>query len=151
MTPVTRGETCNDNLEEDVLQSGTPSDAITQGRALNNFVKTMIKGCKMKAMLSGGGMRDVWLCLDNKLSALTVTLDGHKRRIPLDQIDDISIGQETQDQLSTRCDDHCVTVFLHDDQVITLLFEDAEECDKFAECLSTVMAQEDSSCVSNRK
>lgn len=73
--------------------------------------------------------------------SLIVALDGQERRIQLEQIDDISVGCDAQEQLSVRVDDHCVSLLLEDGRGLTLHFEDTEQCNTFAECLSKVMVQ----------
>jgi len=143
MTPMFTKKNSMDSIDESIYQSGvqTPSDAVTKAKALKEFVKRMLKGANMQAMIPGGSMKNVWVVLDKKLSALTVTVDAHQRRIPLDQIDDISIGQDAQGELSLRIDEHCVTLLLQDGQGVAFYFEDTDERDTFAECLSMVMVQ----------
>merc|ERR1712159_453166 len=101
----------------------------------------MGNGSQMVAMTPGGSLKDIQIFLENKLSQLTVALNGQKRSIPLDYIDDILVGQDAQGQLSSEMDDHCVTLLLEDGHDLTLYFEDVDECNAFAECLSKVMSR----------
>lgn len=143
MTPMNYGET--DSLEEYDLIDETPSDAVTRPKVAKEFVKNMMKGITLKVMMPGAGgfMRDVEVFLDDQLSALTVALDGNKRRILLEQIDDISDGQDEIDGLlSSRIGDNCATLFLEDGQVLTFHFDDFDERDTFVKCLSMVIVKQ---------
>lgn len=143
MTPMKHGET--DSLEECDLLDETPSDAVTQPKVVKEFVKNMIKGITLKVMMPGAGgcMRDVEVFLDDQLSALTVALDGNKRRILLEQIDDISDGQDEIDGLlSPKIGDNCANLFLEDGQVLTFHFDDFDERDTFVKCLSMVIVKQ---------
>lgn len=141
MTPLTRDRPPAANLEEVDesmvdYHSSTPSDGVTRAKVVKAFVKTMVQGSKMKVVVPGGSIRNCWVSLDEELSALSVAKDGHKRHIPLEQIDDISVGQDAEGQ---DVEDHCVTLLLEDGQGITFHFEDMDERDTFAECLSMVV------------
>lgn len=143
MTPMNRGET--DSLEEYDLLDETPSDAVTQPKVVKEFVKNMMKGITLKVMMPGAGgfMRDVEVFLDDQLSALTVALDGNKRRILLEQIDDISDGQDEIDGLlSPKIGDKCANLFLEDGQLLTFHFDDFDERDTFVKCLSMVIVKQ---------
>jgi hypothetical protein len=141
MTPMNCDTLTSASCARGILESGTPSDAVTQAKTMTDFVRTMMKGSQMTAKTPGGSMKDVQVALDKTLSSLMVTRDGQERCIPLEQIDDISIGQDAEGQVSVRVDDQCLTLLLEDGRCLTLHFEDVDECNAFAECLSKVMAQ----------
>jgi len=144
--PMNYGKTA-DSLDECALDTGTPSstpsDAVTQPKVVKEFVKNMMNGIELKARVPGGSMRNVWMFLDDQLSALTVAVEGHKRHILLEQIDDISVGQDEIDRLlSSRVDENFATLFLEDGQGLTFHFDDFEERDKFVKCLSMVIVKQ---------
>jgi len=138
MTPMTHDKHASSSFRGDML--GTPSEAVTQAKRMTEFVKTMMKGSQMTAMTPGGSMKDIQVALDNKLSSLMVTRDGQERCIPLEQIDDVSIGQDAEGQLSMRVDDHYVTLLLENSRCLTLHFEDEDQAEAFADCMAKMMA-----------
>jgi hypothetical protein len=140
MTPMNCDILGSANFEQSTSSVLTPSDAVTQGKSMTKFVKTMMKGSHMMARTPGGSMKDIQIAFDNKLSSLMITRDGQECCIPLEQIDDIAIGQDAEGQVSVRVDDQCVTLLLEDGRGLTLHFEDLDESNAFAECLSKLMA-----------
>jgi hypothetical protein len=150
MTPMFRKQDSATSVDEGSKTSeyfnqvSTPSDAITRAKVIKGFVKKMMQGVQMEVMAPSGSKSNVWVCVDEKLTALIVDKDGHKRRIPFHEIDDISVGQEAQGDMSLRIDEDCVTLWIEDGQAITFHFDDADDRDTFADCLSMVMVKQKS-------
>lgn len=139
VTPVPRKQDSLTSLDEGrPTDAFTPSDGITRPKVITAFLKKMMQGAQMKAVGPGFSKMNVWAFVDDKLTALTIEKDGHKRCIPFEQIDDISVGQEAEGDMPLTIDDDCVTLFIKDGQAFAFHFDDADERDVFAECLFMV-------------
>mmetsp|Transcript_97095 Transcript_97095/g.274450 ORF Transcript_97095/g.274450 Transcript_97095/m.274450 type:complete len:295 (+) Transcript_97095:114-998(+) len=108
--------------------------------AVKNFVRTYVKGRDMSVLSLNGGIAMCHASLDRKLSTLSLQRcgkkDAKKRGIPLEDINEICIGEEAGDDVELAVDGMCVTLLLQDGQAVGFRFDDIEERDTFALCLS---------------
>jgi len=104
------------------------------------FVRGLVKGRPMEVLASSGGTATCTVFLDRKLTTLSLARagkeDAKKRNVPLQEISEITVGEESGLEFGLPTTDLCVTLVLENGQAIAFAFEDEEKRDTFALCLS---------------
>lgn len=110
---------------------------------VKDFVKTMVKGRQLSAVLTSGQIRTCFCALNRSLDKLQIRAsekDKQGRTIPLATIAEIVVGsdasQSTACDLETPLDDLSVTLVLDSDECITFSLPDIESRDHLAACLT---------------
>lgn len=116
----------------------TPSEGADAKTVVKQFVKSYVKGQHVDILSVNGGTTLCIATLDRKLAMLSIQRPGgsKQRHIPLQDIEEISIGTEAEDEVDLPLDDNCVTLLLEDGQGLGFRFRDAEDRDTFALCIS---------------
>lgn len=109
-------------------------------KVVKEFVRAFVKGRKISVLTANGGVAECFATLDRKLTTFSIqrtgTKNSKKREIPLEQVAEISVGNEAEEELGLPLDDLCTTLLLEDGQGIAFRFEDVESRDTFALCFS---------------
>lgn len=104
------------------------------------FVRGMVKGRPMDVLSQSGGTAECTVFLDRKLTTLSLARagkeDSKKRAVPLQDISEITVGEESGQEFGLPTTALCVTLVLENGQAIAFAFEDEEKRDTFALCLS---------------
>mmetsp|Transcript_29395 Transcript_29395/g.83675 ORF Transcript_29395/g.83675 Transcript_29395/m.83675 type:complete len:126 (+) Transcript_29395:613-990(+) len=62
--------------------------------------------------------------------------DSKKRTVPLEDIREVLVGEDASDEVDLPVDGQCVTLLLSDGSAVGFRFDDIEERDTFALCIS---------------
>lgn len=123
--------------------STAASTAPDMGKAqavVKAFVRTYVKGQKISVLTVSGDTTECIATLDRRLTTLSLQRsakkDAKKRGILLADISQVCMGQEAGDEIDLPLDENCVTLLLEDGNAVGFRFEDVEERDTFALCLS---------------
>lgn len=123
--------------------SGSRSDQpeVNQAQAVvKAFVRGLVKGRVVHVLATSGGMAECVCYLDRKLTTLSLQRagkeDAKKRAVPLEDISEIAVGAESGQEFGLATTDMCITLVLESGQAIGFCFQDDEERDTFALCLS---------------
>lgn len=107
---------------------------------VKGFVRSLVKGQQVTVLAVNGGVAECVASLDRKLTTLSLQRagkkDSKKRGIPLEDVVEICVGAEACEDVELPLDERCVTLMLEDGNAVGFRFEDAEERDTFALCLS---------------
>jgi hypothetical protein len=122
---------------------------VSQAQAVvKAFVRSLVKGRTLRVLATNGGMAECaqtssrrCICfLDRKLTSLSLQRagkeDAKKRAVPLEDISEIAVGAESGQEFGLATDEMCITLILESGQAIGFRFDDDEERDTFALCLS---------------
>lgn len=108
---------------------------------VKGFVLAFVKGRLLSVLSVNGGLVDCHVSLDRKLSKLSLQRPGRenaqKRSLPLEAISEICKGRQVGDLVDLPVDDLCVTLIMSEEQAVGFRFNDFQERDAFALCLST--------------
>lgn len=119
--------------------SATPDIGKAQ-HVVKNFVRSFVKGRTVAVLTINGGTTECIASLDRKLTTLSLQRsakkDAKKRGVPLQEVNEVCIGEEAGDEIDLPLDENCVTLLLEDGNAVGFRFEDIEERDTFALCLS---------------
>eukprot|EP00747_Dinoflagellata_sp_TGD_P181678 gnl/TRDRNA2_/TRDRNA2_35594_c0_seq1.p1 gnl/TRDRNA2_/TRDRNA2_35594_c0~~gnl/TRDRNA2_/TRDRNA2_35594_c0_seq1.p1 ORF type:complete len:221 (+),score=54.11 gnl/TRDRNA2_/TRDRNA2_35594_c0_seq1:99-761(+) len=128
---------------ESTSASSTPDISQVNGaqQVVKAFVRSFVKGRNLRVLSTNkDGGTTCTAFLDRQLTTFALQRSGKKdakkRCIPLENICEISVGAEAAEDVELPLDEFCVTLFLEDGQAIGFRFEDNEERDTFALCLS---------------
>jgi len=118
--------------------SSTPSTPADAKTVVKHFVRSYVKGQQVAIVSAHGGTTGCVMTLDRKLTTLSIQRPGgsKKRHIPLDVVEEISIGTEAEDEVDLPLDENCVTLLLEDGQGLGVSFDNVEERDTFSLCIS---------------
>lgn len=118
--------------------SSTPPSGANAKTVVKQFVQRYVKGQQVAILSTNGGTTECIATLDRKLTSLSIQRPGgsKKRHIPLEAVEEISIGTEAEDEVDLPLDDNCVTLLLEDGQGVGVSFSNVEERDTFALCIS---------------
>lgn len=116
---------------------------------VKDFVKTMVRGRQLMAMLPSGQVRPCFCALNRSLDKLQIRAnerDRHGRTVALASIAEIVVGSDKSasagtEGLETPLDDLSLTLVLDTDECITFRLEDLESRDKLAACLTMFSGQ----------
>lgn len=116
---------------------------------VKDFVKTMVRGRQLAAVLPSGEVRACFCALNRGLDKLQIRAaekDRHGRTVPLQNIAEIVVGSDKSasaatEGLETPLDNLSVTLVLETDECITFRLEDVESRDKLAACLTMFSGQ----------
>lgn len=130
-------------------EEATKRQKSTAKQLVKDFVKTMVRGRQLYAMLPTGQARACFCALNRGLDKLQIRAqekDRHGRTVPLQNIAEIVVGSDRSASaatagLETPLDDLCVTLVLESDECITFRLEDVESRDKLAACLTMFSGQ----------
>jgi len=119
----------------------TSADDVAQAqKVVKNFVKGIVKGRTIRVLSTHGGTAECIVTLDRKLTVLSIQRagkkDGKKRGIPLERVVEICVGADIRSAIELPVDDVCVVLVLDDKQAIGFRFDDVEDRDTFALCMS---------------
>jgi hypothetical protein len=120
----------------------TAPDVGQAQQVVKNFVRTYVRGRDISVLSVNGGVALCTATMDRKLTTLSLQRsgkkDGKKRGIPLEDVSEICIGEEMGENgvQELALDELCVTLVLGDGSAVGFRFEDIEERDTFALCLS---------------
>mmetsp|Transcript_69415 Transcript_69415/g.224480 ORF Transcript_69415/g.224480 Transcript_69415/m.224480 type:complete len:187 (-) Transcript_69415:144-704(-) len=107
---------------------------------VKRFVRALVKGHEVELLSVNGGSARCMAFLDRKLTMLSLQrgtqADAKKRNIPLEEIEEVSVGEHGGQDFGLDTDDLCVTVVLKSNQALGFTFSEAEERDTFALCLA---------------
>mmetsp|Transcript_108202 Transcript_108202/g.191597 ORF Transcript_108202/g.191597 Transcript_108202/m.191597 type:complete len:260 (-) Transcript_108202:89-868(-) len=110
---------------------------------VKDFVKTMVKGRQLSAVLTSGQIRTCFCVLNRSLDKLQIRAsekDKQGRTIPLATIAEIIVGSDASgsaaSDLETPLDNLSVTLVLDSDECITFRLPDLESRDHLAACLT---------------
>jgi hypothetical protein len=124
---------------ERTVTSTTPDLGKAQ-QVVKNFVRTFVKGRKVSVLTINGTVTECIASLDRQLTTLSLqrstNKDAKKRGIPLDQVHGVCIGDDAGEEIDLPLDDLCVTLLLEDGNAVGFRFDDVEDRDVFALCLS---------------
>lgn len=119
---------------------GTSRSQAQAHQVVKGFVRSIVRGMTISVLVHTGGTMDCFVQLDRKLTTMSLQRSGKKeskkREVRLEQIQQIAIGDDVCEEVELDVDDFCVTLFFDDGQAIGLRFENFEERDTFALCLS---------------
>jgi len=141
---------CGQPVEEPDEQSGAAHSVSTAAsstpdvgqaqQVIKNFVRTIVKGRTINALTVNGGVSECGLSLDRKLTTLYLQRagkkDARKRAIPLETIAEICVGDDAGADVELPLTELCVTLCLDDKSALAFQFDDLEDRDTFALCLS---------------
>lgn len=126
--------------------SATTADTATPGQVgqaqevVKSFVRALVKGRPISVLSLSGGLAAVVVSVDRKLTTLTLKRgekkEGKKRGIPLESVAEICVGEDCGEEIELPVNELCVTLLLEDGQAVGFQFEDNEDRDTFALCLS---------------
>lgn len=116
---------------------------------VKDFVKTMVRGRQLSAVLPTGQVRVCFCALNRSLDKLQIRAnqkDKHGRTVPLQSISEVVVGSDksrsaVMEGLQTPLDDMSVTLVLETEECITFRLEDIESRDKLAACLTMFSVQ----------
>lgn len=125
---------------QSTVASENTGDVAAAQRVVADFVKRFVKGEALKVLSVTGVECPCIATLDRKLTSLSIARsakkDAKKRTIPLADISEICIGEDTTEETDFDLDDGCVTLFMNDGQAVAFRFDDDEQRDTFALCMS---------------
>jgi len=137
---------CDGRTDQSSAATSTSTAASTapdMGKAqavVKTFVRTYVKGQKISVLTVSGDTTECIATLDRRLTTLSLQRsakkDAKKRGILLAEINQVCMGQEAGDEIDLPLDENCVTLLLEDGNAVGFRFEDVEERDTFALCLS---------------
>mmetsp|Transcript_18716 Transcript_18716/g.34872 ORF Transcript_18716/g.34872 Transcript_18716/m.34872 type:complete len:239 (+) Transcript_18716:66-782(+) len=120
--------------------ASTSPDVGQAQQVVKNFVRTFVKGNSMNVLTVNGSATECIVSLDRKLTTISLQRPGKKdakrRAVPLESIEEICVGDEAGDGVELPLDEFCVTLLLEDGNALAFRFNDVEERDTFALCLS---------------
>jgi len=105
-------------------------------QVIKDFVHGFVQGRPLMALSMGGLPAECHASLDRKLTTLTIKRNRSKRGVPLETIAEICVGEEAAGEIPLPVDEQCVALLLEDGTSIGFRFEDIEDRDTFALCLS---------------
>lgn len=107
-------------------------------KVIKAFVQGMVRGRNLAVLTTRGVSSDHFVQMDKKVTTLHLTTrsSSRKRSVPLEIIEEIGMGQEVSFETGVDLDDMCVTLGLSEGQPVPVRFEDVEDRDTFALCLS---------------
>eukprot|EP00928_Gymnodinium_smaydae_P064361 TRINITY_DN47708_c0_g1_i1.p1 TRINITY_DN47708_c0_g1~~TRINITY_DN47708_c0_g1_i1.p1 ORF type:complete len:367 (+),score=101.39 TRINITY_DN47708_c0_g1_i1:73-1173(+) len=134
---------CSSTMRLSVASSGSTSASLpvvgSAQQVVKDFVRTYVKGRNVAVVSVKGGSASCFLSLDRKLTTLSLQRstkkDAKKRNIGFGEVSEIVVGAEVVD-VELPLDELCVTLLLGDGQAVAFRFDDIEERDTFALCLS---------------
>lgn len=120
--------------------ASTTPDVGKAQHVVKDFVRSFVKGRTVSVLTVNGGTTECIASLDRKLTTLSLQRSGKKdakkRGVPLHDISEVCLGQEAGDEIDLPLDENCVTLLLEDGNAVGFRFQDVEERDTFALCLS---------------
>jgi len=124
---------------ESTAASATPDMGKAQ-HVVKNFVRSLVKGKAIAVLTVNGGTTQCIVSLDRKLTTLSLQRggkkDAKKRGVTLADVHMVCIGEEASDEIDLPLNELCVTLLLEDGNAVGFQFEDQEERDTFALCLT---------------
>eukprot|EP00928_Gymnodinium_smaydae_P048685 TRINITY_DN32582_c0_g1_i1.p1 TRINITY_DN32582_c0_g1~~TRINITY_DN32582_c0_g1_i1.p1 ORF type:complete len:230 (+),score=67.95 TRINITY_DN32582_c0_g1_i1:124-813(+) len=118
----------------------SPAQSKEAQQVVKQFVRNMVKGTTLRVLSTNGGSAECFITLDRKLTTMSLQRAGKKsaskRGVLLEQIVQIAVGDEVADDVELQVHELCVTCFMDDGQAIAFEFDDIEQRDTFALCLS---------------
>jgi len=135
----------NDSCDHSAAASDSTAASTTpdMGKAqhvVKRFVRDFVKGKAINVLTVNGSTTECIASLDRKLTTLSLQRSGKKdakkRGVPLHGITEVCVGEEAGDEIDLPLDEHCVTLLLEDGNAVGFKFNDIEERDTFALCLS---------------
>lgn len=131
--------------EEDVppyhgyRDEGGPEVAQAQTVA-KNFVRSLVRGLPVTVLSVTGGTAECIAFLDRGLTTLSLQragkLEAKRRIVPLEEISEVVVGEYGGQDFNLSTDTLCVTLVFETGQAVSFRFENDEERDTFALCLS---------------
>merc|ERR1711904_528854 len=105
------------SADEEVCQeaehaSFIKSDGASAKAIIKTFVKSYVKGHQVAILSAQSGTSDCIATLDRELTMLSIKRRGgsKQRHIPLETIEEISIGTEAEDEVDLPLDDNSVAL-----------------------------------------
>lgn len=140
-TPTADRQSDDESCESsEMTASSTVPDMGKAQQVVKSFVRTFVKGRKVSVLTVNGATAECIASLDRQLTTLSLqrsaNKDAKKRGIALDQVQEVCIGDDASEDIDLPLDDLCVTLLLEDGNAIGFRFEDVEDRDVFALCLS---------------
>lgn len=134
------GSQLSDSVKSDAMSSAvnavTAKDQKKEAKALvKDFVKRMIKGEQMSVMIASGSLKTCTVSLTRKLDVLRIKTEKNKRDIKLVDVDEINVGTDVPEGVTTPVDELCATLMLASGDCITFRFGDLNARDVFVMCL----------------
>lgn len=145
---VAPSERASEDCENSVVGSSAPSDGIANNtqaqKIVKEFVRSFVKGRSIQMLSTSGTPADCLVSLDKKLTSLSIargsSKDAKKRGVPLDKVSEVRVGEDGLDcGVELPLDDFCVMLLLHDGAAIAFKFQDMEERDTFALCITMLI------------
>mmetsp|Transcript_118238 Transcript_118238/g.329770 ORF Transcript_118238/g.329770 Transcript_118238/m.329770 type:complete len:187 (-) Transcript_118238:115-675(-) len=107
---------------------------------VKNFVRALVKGQEVELLSVNGGTARCMAYLDRKLTTLSlqrgIQVDAKRRSIPLEDIEEVLVGEDGGADFDLDTDELCVTLVLRSHQALGFSFRDMEDRDTFALCLT---------------
>mmetsp|Transcript_126563 Transcript_126563/g.253022 ORF Transcript_126563/g.253022 Transcript_126563/m.253022 type:complete len:204 (-) Transcript_126563:122-733(-) len=108
--------------------------------AVKNFVRALVKGYQVELLSVRGGTVKCMAHIDRGLTMLSLErgmpADARRRDIPLQEVQEVLVGEQGGEAFNLQTDDLCVTVVLESQQALAFAFLSEEERDTFALCLA---------------
>lgn len=105
-------------------------------KVIRDFVKEMVKGMTINVMATSGQLRACICSLNRKLDEFRIKYGTQTRAIKLVDFDQIFIGTDCPDDLTTPLDELCCTIALESGDCISFRFTDLNQRDTFVMCMT---------------
>lgn len=103
---------------------------------IQDFVKEMVRGRKISVLSNAGAVRECTTRLSRKLDIFKIQAGNSIKEIPLKEIANIHIGQDTEAaNIDAPVDELCCTMALTSGDCVTFRFPDITARDTFAMCM----------------
>jgi len=126
-------------LTRSTAASSTPDPGTAQ-LMVKQFVRSFVKGQQVKVLVPSGEVTACIAQLDRKLTTFSIQRAGcegaKKRHIPLEEITEVLVGSDGEGEVALPLTESCITFLLESGQGIAFHFDDIEDRDAFALCLS---------------
>jgi len=120
-------------------QDGSAAKLSEAQKIVKSFVQRIVKGRTLQMLSTSGGTVECLVHLDRDLTEMTIQRsnkkDAKKRVIPLQNIEHISVGEDTDGDAELKLDEMSVALMLEEGMMVAFRFEDVEERDAFGMCL----------------
>eukprot|EP00420_Gonyaulax_spinifera_P001881 CAMPEP_0197937696 /NCGR_PEP_ID=MMETSP1439-20131203/116938_1 /TAXON_ID=66791 /ORGANISM="Gonyaulax spinifera, Strain CCMP409" /LENGTH=298 /DNA_ID=CAMNT_0043560729 /DNA_START=78 /DNA_END=974 /DNA_ORIENTATION=+ len=121
-------------------RASSSGDERQRKKMVERFVKGLVKGLRVSVLSVNGDLVDCLVSIDREITTISLqrasAKSAKKRGIPLGQILKVCTGKEGLEDLELPVDELCATVLLADGQTVSFSFEDIQDRDTFAKCLS---------------
>mmetsp|Transcript_94775 Transcript_94775/g.271878 ORF Transcript_94775/g.271878 Transcript_94775/m.271878 type:complete len:197 (-) Transcript_94775:68-658(-) len=126
--------------EADAQYLDGPPEVEKAQNVVKNFVRCLIKGLPVSLLSVHGGTADCLAFLDRRLTQLelqrTDKVDAKRRQVNLEEIAEVVVGEYGGQDFNLPTDALSVTLVLDSGQAIGFRFDNDEDRDTFALCLS---------------